>query len=58
MSFTMEELIEKLMDFSDVSEAPSEEILRDQEANILQLGEKLREEGKTKEMTERMIISI
>lgn len=52
MSFTMEELIEKLMDFSDVSEAPSEEILRDQEANILQLGEKLREEGKTKEMTD------
>ena len=48
----MEELIEKLMDFSDVSEAPSEEILRDQEANILQLGEKLREEGKTKEMTD------
>merc|ERR1711988_1942909 len=36
----------------DVSEAPSEEILRDQEANILQLGEKLREEGKTKEMTD------
>jgi len=36
----------------DVSEAPSEEILRDQEANILQLGEKLREEGKSKEMTE------
>ena len=36
----------------DVTEAPSEEILRDQEANILQLGEKLREEGKTKEMTD------
>lgn len=36
----------------DVSEAPSEEILRDQEANILQLGEKLREEGKSKEMTD------
>jgi len=36
----------------DVSEAPSEETLRDQEANILQLGEKLREEGKTKEMTD------
>jgi len=36
----------------DVNEAPSEEILRDQEANILQLGEKLREEGKTKEMTD------
>merc|ERR1712203_604298 len=36
----------------DVSEASSEEILRDQEANILQLGEKLREEGKTKEMTD------
>merc|ERR1711963_1137074 len=36
----------------DVSEAPSEEILRDQEANILQLGEKLREEGKTQEMTD------
>jgi len=36
----------------DVSEAPSEEILRDQEANILQLGEQLREEGKTKEMTD------
>merc|ERR1712172_147131 len=30
----------------------SEEILRDQEANILQLGEKLREEGKTKEVTD------
>lgn len=26
-------------------------MLRDQEANILQLGEKLREEGKTQEMT-------
>merc|ERR1711983_418682 len=36
----------------DVNEAPSEETLRDQEANILQLGEKLREEGKTKEMTD------
>merc|ERR1711881_822093 len=36
----------------DVTEAPSEEILRDQEANTLQLGEKLREEGKTKEMTD------
>jgi len=36
----------------DVSEAPSEEILLDQEANILQLGEKLREEGKSKEMTD------
>merc|ERR1711981_90307 len=36
----------------DVTEAPSEEILRDQEANILQLGERLREEGKTKEMTD------
>merc|ERR1711862_560827 len=36
----------------DVSEAPREEILRDQEANILQLGEKLREEGKTQEMTD------
>merc|ERR1711963_219739 len=36
----------------DVTEAPSEEILRDQEANILQLGEKLREEGKTQEMTD------
>merc|ERR1712241_917097 len=36
----------------DVTEAPSEEILRDQEANILQLGEQLREEGKTKEMTD------
>merc|ERR1711981_200005 len=36
----------------DVTEAPSEEILRDQEANILQLGEKLREEGNTKEMTD------
>merc|ERR1712018_395493 len=36
----------------DVTEAPSEEILRDQEANILQLGEKLREAGKTKEMTD------
>merc|ERR1719492_130951 len=36
----------------DVTEAPSEDILRDQEANILQLGEKLREEGKTKEMTD------
>merc|ERR1711988_814609 len=36
----------------DVTEAPSEEILRDQEANILQLGEKLREEGKSKEMTD------
>merc|ERR1712051_565677 len=36
----------------DVSEAPSEEILRDQGANILQLGEKLREEGKSKEMTD------
>jgi len=34
----------------DVSEAPSEEILRDHEANILQLGEKLREEGKNAEM--------
>merc|ERR1719436_2070334 len=44
--------IHELMDFLDVSEAPSEEILRDQEANILQLGEKLREEGKTKEMTD------
>jgi len=31
---------------------PSEEALRDQEANILQLGEKYREEGKTKEMTD------
>jgi 26S proteasome regulatory subunit N6 len=47
-----------IMDFDldflkrDVSEAPSEEILRDQEANILQLGEKLREEGKSKEMTD------
>jgi len=42
------------MDFllKDVNEAPSEETLRDQEANILQLGEKLREEGKTKEMTD------
>ena len=38
--------------FLDVNEAPSEETLRDQEANILQLGEKLREEGKTKEMTD------
>jgi len=36
----------------DVNEAPSEETLHDQEANILQLGEKLREEGKTKEMTD------
>merc|ERR1719436_2031485 len=44
--------IHELMDFLDVSEAPSEEILRDQEANILQLGEKLREEGKSKEMTD------
>jgi 26S proteasome regulatory subunit N6 len=33
-------------------ELPSEEALRDQEANILQLGEKYREEGKTKEMTD------
>merc|ERR1712184_125051 len=47
-----------IMDFDldflkrDVSEAPSEEILRDQEANILQLGEKLREDGKSKEMTD------
>jgi len=42
------------MDFliKDVNEAPSEETLRDQEVNILQLGEKLREEGKTKEMTD------
>jgi len=32
----------------DVSEAPSEEILRDQEANILQLGEKLREKERAK----------
>jgi len=41
-----------LFEILDVTEAPSEEILRDQEANILQLGEKLREEGKTKEMTD------
>ena len=41
-----------LSEILDVTEAPSEEILRDQEANILQLGEKLREEGKTKEMTD------
>jgi hypothetical protein len=33
-------------------EQPSEEALRDQEASILQLGEKYREEGKTKEMTD------
>merc|ERR1711970_1004221 len=31
---------------------PSEEALRDQEANILQLGEKFREEGKRTEMTD------
>merc|ERR1711963_307870 len=54
----MLDIHQKLVDFDldslkkDVSEAPSEEILRDQEANILQLGEKLREEGKTKEMTD------
>jgi hypothetical protein len=38
--------------FLDVTEAPSEETLRDQEANILQLGERLREEGRTQEMTD------
>jgi len=54
----MLDIHQKIIDFDldflkkDVSEAPSEEILRDQEANILQLGEKLREEGKTKEMTD------
>merc|ERR1711963_847035 len=54
----MLDIHQKLVDFDldslkkDVSEAPSEEILRDQEANILQLGEKLREEGKTQEMTD------
>ena len=43
-----------LMTFVTASceEQPSEEALRDQEASILQLGEKYREEGKTKEMTE------
>merc|ERR1711963_1347253 len=54
----MLDIHQKLVDFDldslkkDVNEAPSEETLRDQEANILQLGEKLREEGKTKEMTD------
>jgi len=33
------------------NDPPSEEALRDQEANILQLGERLREEGKATEMT-------
>ncbi len=45
-----QKLIEDL--FADVTEAPSEETLRDQEANILQLGERLREEGRAKEMTD------
>ena len=31
---------------------PSEEALRDQEANILQLGERFREEGRRSEMTD------
>ena len=44
--------LKELFKILDVTEAPSEEILRDQEANILQLGERLREEGKTKEMTD------
>ena len=41
-----------LLKFLDVTEAPSEDILRDQEANIFKYGEMLREEGKTKEMTD------
>lgn len=41
-----------LESLASCEEQPSEEALRDQEASILQLGEKYREEGKTKEMTD------
>ena len=51
-SSTLMKDLKELFKILDVTEAPSEEILRDQEANILQLGERLREEGKTKEMTD------
>ena len=37
---------------NNVDGPPSEEALRDQEANILQLGERFREEGRRSEMTD------
>ena len=42
----------KVSKFSGNNDPPSEEALRDQEANILELGERLREEGKAQEMTD------
>jgi len=49
--------VEMTMEFLDnisnnVDGPPSEEALRDQEANILQLGERFREEGRRSEMTD------
>jgi 26S proteasome regulatory subunit N6 len=52
MYLKLEILSLDFLDKEDVTEAPSEETLRDQEANILQLGERLREEGRTQEMTD------
>jgi 26S proteasome regulatory subunit N6 len=52
MYLKLEILSLDFLDEEDVTEAPSEETLRDQEANILQLGERLREEGRTQEMTD------
>merc|ERR1711963_1376058 len=47
--------VEMTMEFLDNisnNDPPSEEALRDQEANILQLGERFREEGRRSEMTD------
>lgn len=48
----VEMTMEFLDNISNNVDPPSEEALRDQEANILQLGERFREEGKRSEMTD------
>ena len=46
-------IYKQLQLFSDNNEAPpSEEALRDQEVKIMELGEQLKDEGKTQEMTD------